>query len=300
MPSSHELLYPAAIQRIDRLELRARHIVEGFLSGRHRSPYFGQSVEFLQHREYVPGDDLRHVDWKVWARQDRYYLKQYEEDTNMRCTLLVDVSGSMRYGSGPLSKYEYGATIAASLAYLLIKQQDAVGCITFDETIRRTAPVRSRRNHLESIVQTLVAEQPRDKTQLLPILREVAEANPRRGMMIVISDFLADVDSTLKGLKMLRRRGHEVLVFHVLDDDEIDFPFEGPTRFEGLESALHVACNPRALRAGYLDALQAFLDAMRRACASQVADYALVRTSDPFDVVLASYLSNRLGMHHRN
>ncbi|MFV2068457.1 MAG: DUF58 domain-containing protein [Pirellulales bacterium] len=300
MPDSHKLLRPDAIARIERLELRARHIVEGFLSGPHRSPYFGQSIEFLQHREYVPGDDLRHVDWKVWARQDRLYLKQYEEDTNLRCTLLVDVSGSMRYGSGPLNKYEYGATIAASLAYLLLKQQDAVGCITFDKTIRTTTPVRSRRNHLNLITQALVAEEPREKTELLTILREVAEANPRRGMIVVISDFLVDVDSTLKGLKMLRRRGHDVLVFHLLDDDELDFPFEGPTRFEGLESSLHIACNPRALRAGYLDAIQSFLDRMRRECASQVVDYALVRTSDPFDVVLASYLSSRLGMHQRN
>ena len=152
MPDSKRFLHPEAIKRIARLELRARHIVEGFLSGMHRSPYFGQSVEFLQHREYTRGDDLRHIDWKVWAKQDRYYVKQYEEDTNLRCTLLVDVSGSMQYGRGPLNKYEYGCTIAASLAYLLLRQQDAVGCVAFDDAMRATVPLRTKRNHLNSIV----------------------------------------------------------------------------------------------------------------------------------------------------
>ncbi len=147
MPDSKRFLHPEAIERIARLDLRARHIVEGFLSGMHRSPYFGQSVEFRQHREYAPGDDLRHVDWKVWARQDRYYVKQFEEDTNLRCQLLVDVSASMRYGNGPLNKYEYACTVAASLAYLVLKQQDAVGCASFDERIRTTVPARSKRNH---------------------------------------------------------------------------------------------------------------------------------------------------------
>ncbi len=151
-PDSKRFLHPEAIKRISRLELRARHIVEGFLSGMHRSPYFGQSVEFLQHREYALGDDLRHVDWKVWAKQDQFYVKQFEEETNLRVTLLVDVSGSMLYGRGPLNKYEYACTSAVSLAYLLLRQQDAVGCVAFDETTRATVPLRSKRNHLMSII----------------------------------------------------------------------------------------------------------------------------------------------------
>jgi uncharacterized protein (DUF58 family) len=155
MPASKRFLHPEAIGRIARLDLRARHVVEGFLSGIHRSPFFGQSVEFLQHRQYAPGDDLRHVDWKVWAKQDRYYVKQFEEDTNLRATLLVDVSGSMQYGSGPMTKYEYGATLAASLAYLLLRQQDAVGAIAFDEAIRVRVPQRTKRSHLTTIADAL-------------------------------------------------------------------------------------------------------------------------------------------------
>lgn len=299
-PDSKRFLHPEAIQRIGRLEIRARHIVEGFLSGMHRSPYFGQSVEFLQHREYAPGDDLRRVDWKVWAKQDRYYVKQYEEDTNMRCTLLVDISGSMQYGSGALNKNEYGCTIAASLAYLLLRQQDAVGCVAFDERIRAKVPLRSKRNHLDFVVQALAVNKPAWKTEMYQILRDVAESHPRRGMMVLISDLLADTAGTLKGLKLLRQRGHDVMVFHLLDDDELDFPFNGPTRFEGLESDDTLNCNPRALREGYLAALGAFLDEVRLGCAKRTVDYALLRTSQPLDVALATYLSNRLGMHHRN
>jgi uncharacterized protein (DUF58 family) len=300
MPDSKRFLHPEAIKRIARLDLRARHIVEGFLSGMHRSPYFGQSVEFLQHREYAIGDDLRHVDWKVWARQDRMVVKQFEEDTNLRCTLLVDVSNSMTYGNGPLSKYEYGCTVAASLAYLLLKQQDGVGCVAFDDKVRVKVPVRSKRNHILSIIESLDVNKPRDKTELYGIMRAVAESYPRRGMMVLVSDLLSDPEATLKGLKLLRQRGHDVMVFHILDDDEIDFPFSGPTRFDGLESADYLNCNPRALREGYLEQLNLFLDQMRRGCAQNTVDYAMIRTSAPLDAALATFLSNRLGMHHRN
>lgn len=288
------------------MDLRARHIVEGFLAGMHRSPYFGQSIEFVQHREYVPGDDLRHLDWKVWAKQDRMYIKQYEEDTNLRCTLLVDVSNSMRYGNGHFTKYEYSATIASCLAYLLLRQQDAVGCVAFDEKVRSKIPVRSKKNHIMSVIESLNVSEPADKTNMFDVLREVAEAYPRRGMMILISDMLAEKDDRvdregmLKGLKLLRQRGHDVMVFHVMDDEELDFNFNGPMRFEGLESDAFLNCNPRALRDGYLEALNAYLEEMRLGCARNTVDYALVRTSDPLDAVLATYLSNRLGMHHKN
>ena len=300
MPDSKRFLHPEAIKRISRLDLRARHIVEGFLSGMHRSPYFGQSVEFLQHREYVAGDDLRHVDWKVWAKQDRLYVKQYEEDTNLRCTMLVDVSNSMVYGRGALNKYEYACTVVSSLAYLLLKQQDAVGCLAFDEKVRTRVPVRSKRNHINSIIQSLNVTEPQDKTEMYTILRAAAENLPRRGMIVLVSDLLVDLEGTIKGLKLLRQRGHDVLVFHIMDDDELDFPFSGPTRFEGLETLDHLNCNPRALREGYLEALNAFLDEIRRRCARNTVDYALIRTSQPLDAALATYLSNRLGMHHRN
>ena len=299
MPDSRRFLHPEAIKRIARLELRARHIVEGFLSGMHRSPYFGQSVEFLQHREYVPGDDLRHVDWKVWARQDRLYVKQFEEDTNLRCTMLVDVSHSMQYGNGPLNKYEYACTLAASLAYLVLKQNDAIGCIAFDERIRMQVPTRSKRNHLQSVIESLEISRPRDKTDMYGIFRGVAESTARRGMMVLFSDLLADPAATIRGLRLLRQRGHDVLVLHVMDDDELDFPFSGPTRFEGLESIDYLNCNPRALREGYLAAVHAFLDEMRRECARNSVDYALIRTSQPLDAALATFLSCRLGTLRR-
>jgi uncharacterized protein (DUF58 family) len=288
------------VGRIAHLDVRARHIVEGFLSGIHRSPYFGQSIEFLQHREYARGDDPRHIDWKVWAKQDRYYVKQFEEETNLRCTMLVDVSGSMRYGSGSLNKYEYGCTIAASLAYLLLRQQDSVGCVSFDESTRVIVPARSKRNHLQSIIQALDVSSPREKTDLFRILRKIVDEYPRRGMVVLISDLLTERDGLFRGLRLLKQRGHDVLVFHVMDDDELDFEFNGPTRFDGLESADRLNCNPRALREGYLESLHAYLDEVRRGCARHVVDYALIRTSQPLDVALATYLSSRLGMHHRN
>ncbi|MFV1965449.1 MAG: DUF58 domain-containing protein [Pirellulaceae bacterium] len=300
MPDSKRFLHPDAIKRIARLQLRARHIVEGFLSGMHRSPYFGQSVEFLQHREYATGDDLRHVDWKVWARQDRLYVKQFEEDTNVRCTLLVDVSASMAYGRGATTKYEYACTLAGCLAYLVLKQQDAVGCVAFDEKVRYQVPPRSKRNHLQSVIDALHVNTPREKTDMVAIMRSVAESSPRRGMMVLLSDMLADPESTLRGLRLLRQKGHDVLVFHVMHDDELDFPFTGPVRFEGLESSDHLNCNPRALREGYLKALGRFLERVRRGCVRNTIDYALIRTSQPLDAALATYLSTRLGMHHKN
>ena len=300
MPDSKRFLHPEAIQRIARLDLRARHIVEGFLSGEHRSPYFGQSIEFLQHREYAPGDDPRRVDWKVFAKQERLYVKQYEEETNLRATLVVDVSGGMQYGSGPLNKYEYAATIAASLAYLLLRQQDAVGCISFDDKVRRTVPIRSRMNHLHSVIAALDASVPRDKTDVAAVLERVAEETPRRGMIALISDLFCDRPGLFRGLRLLRQRGHDVMVFHVMDDDELEFNFTGPTRFERLEAAESLNCNPRALREGYLEAMRGFLDEVRRGCAQHGCDYALIRTRQPLDAALAAYLSSRLGMHHRN
>jgi uncharacterized protein (DUF58 family) len=297
-PASERFLHPEAIRRIGRLEIRARQVVEGFMNGLHRSPYFGQSIEFAQHRGYTPGDDPRHVDWKVWAKQDRLYVKQFEEDASMRTSLLVDVSASMRYGSGPLNKYEYAATAAASLAYLLLRQHDTVACLAFDDRIRARTPLRSGMAHLTSIVHTLENNPPEQKTDAGRVLREIAEASGRRGMMIVVSDLLGDVDATLRGLRLLRQRGHDVLVLHIMDDDELDFPFDGPTRFEGLELPQHLNCNPRALREGYLAAVERFLAALRHGCARDAVDYALIRTSEPLDAALAKFLSYRLAARH--
>jgi uncharacterized protein (DUF58 family) len=294
MPDSRSFLHPEAIKRISRLDLRAEHIVEGFLSGMHRSPYFGQSVEFLQHRQYVPGDDLRHVDWQVWARQDRLVVKQFEEDTNMRVNLLVDVSNSMEYGQGAFNKFEYAATIATSLAYLILKNQDAVGCLTFDQQVRDRLPTHSKRTQLQAIIRSLESSTTAKKTELLSIFQTAAETYPRRGMMVVVSDLFGDVQQTLKGLRLLRQRGHDVLVFQLLDDDELDFPFEGSMCFEDLESDQTLNCNPKALREGYLAELTQFLADLRHGCAQASIDYKLVRTSDPVDAVLAEFLSRRM------
>jgi uncharacterized protein (DUF58 family) len=290
---SKRSLHPEVIKRIGRLEVRARHIVEGSLAGMHRSPYFGQSVEFLQHRQYVPGDDLRRVDWKVWAKQDRLYLKQYEEDTNLRCALLVDISASMSYGGGAMSKCDYAVTAASALAYLLLRQQDSVGVVAFDAGIRQAIPQRTTTSHLQTIVRALQTKDPRDKTDLYEVLTRVAETYPRRGMIVLISDMLVDAEKSLRGLRLLRQRGHDVLVLHILDDDELDFPFDQPSRFEGLETDDQLSCNPRALRAGYLESLNRFLDTLRHGCARDNIDYALIRTSDPLDAALTEFLKHR-------
>ncbi len=287
-------LHPQAIARITRLDLRARQVVEGFISGMHRSPFFGHSVEFVQHREYVPGDDIRHLDWKVWSKTDRFFIKQFEEETNLRATLVVDVSESMHYGNGPLNKYAYGCTVTACLAYLLLRQQDAVGCITFDDSVRQIVPSRSATNHIEAIVNAMHVSKPAEKTDLYAILRRVTESISGRGMIVLISDLLADREPLFKGLEMLRHRRHDVLLFHVLDDDELTFPFAGTTRFEGMEELPNLLCDPRALRDGYLEALEEYLVEVRRGCARLGIDYAQVKTSDYLDAVLSKFLHHRM------
>ena len=295
-PASRRYLHPEAIARIARLELRARAVVEGVLAGLHKSPYKGQSVEFLQHREYVRGDDLRRVDWKVWGRQDRLYVKEFEEETNLRLALLVDASASMDYRSGPLSKYDCAATLAASLAWLALSHGDAAGCAVFDDKVRASVPARTKRSQLTSVVEVLETPRGGRGTAFLPVLRSLAETLPRRGLVVVVSDLLGDRDGVFKGLQMLRKRGHDLVLLHVLDDDELDFPFDGPTRFEGLEIPDHIACNPRALRAGYLAALEDFLADVRRQAAAARCDYSLVRTREPLDAALVKFLSRRARM----
>ncbi|MFM8377941.1 MAG: DUF58 domain-containing protein [Planctomycetia bacterium] len=289
-------MHPEAIARIARLELRARAVVEGVLAGLHKSPYKGQILEFLQHREYVRGDDLRRVDWKVWGRQDRLYVKEFEEETNLRLALLVDASASMDYGSGPLSKYDCAATLAASLAWLALSHGDAAGCAVFDDKVRASVPARTKKSQLTSVVEVLETPRGGRGTAFLPVLRSLAETLPRRGLVVVVSDLLGDRDGVFKGLQMLRKQGHDLVLLHVLDDDELDFPFDGPTRFDGLEIPDHIACNPRALRAGYLAALEEFLADVRRRAAAARCDYSLVRTREPLDAALVKFLSRRARM----
>ncbi|MDO4585418.1 MAG: DUF58 domain-containing protein [Planctomycetia bacterium] len=294
--SESQLFQPEALKRVHRLELRAKYLVEGLLSGKHKSPFFGQSLEFLQHRQYTPGDDLRRIDWKVWGKQDRFYVKQFEDETNLRATLLVDASASMRYNSTSegMSKYEYAATLAVSLAYLLLKQKDAVGLVRFDDEIRQTVPQQTSRNHLLTLIQTLEKEPQAKKTEISEILRKTAEMFPRRGLILLFSDLFVPRTELWQGLKALRSRGHDVLVFHILDPEELDFTFQGPTRFEGLEMPDILRCNPRALREGYLAEMQTYLEEIRRGCAEGEMDYALVRTTDSLDKTLSRMLLKRL------
>jgi len=262
----------------------------------HRSPYFGQSVEFVQHREYVAGDDFRRIDWKVWSKTDKYYIKQYEEDTNLRTTLIVDLSESMLFGSGAMTKYEYGCTITAALAYLLLKQQDAVGLVAFDSEIRSRVAARSKHTHLHAILSALDSEEPAEKTDIYDVLRQVADKQSRKGMIVIISDLLVDPDNLFRGLRLLRYRGHDVLILHVMDDQELDFNYSGTTKFEGMEEMGDLVCDPRSLRDGYLAAINSFLDELRRRCARNTIDYQTIRTSEHLDAALAHYLSHRIGM----
>jgi uncharacterized protein (DUF58 family) len=265
----------------------------------HKSPYKGNSVEFLQHREYTRGDDLRRVDWKVWGRQDRFYVKEYENETNLRLFLLVDGSASMdyippRFDQLPgLTKYDYAATLATSLAWLGLSQGDAVGASIFDEQVRTSVPARTNRSHLSSLIAGL--EKPRQKhcSDFHAVLRNLAENLPRRGLVIIFSDLFGEREALYKGLQVLRQRGHDVAICHVLDDDELDFPFDGPTRFEGLELGGEISCNPRALRDGYLQAMEQFLGEVRHRSAASQCDYQLVRTSQAVDKTLVNFLSRR-------
>ncbi len=296
---THDLeryLQPDEIAKISRLELRARKVVEGFVSGLHRSPYFGQSIEFVQHREYVPGDDTRRIDWKVWSRTDRYYLKQFEEDTNVRVVLLVDGSESMQFGSGALTKFEYAQTVAAALAMLVLKQNDSVGVGLFDSQVRTMIPASSRHNHLNTILQGLSTETATGKTDIISVLRKAAETMTQRSIVILISDLFCDREQLFKGLQLLRQRKHEVLIVHTMDAQELDFDYSGTLRFEGLEDGGKLTCDPAALRAGYQNALEKFLNTIRQRCAGSLVDYRLTRTSEHLDAVLSHLLNYRIGM----
>ena len=295
MPDSKRYLRPEVTSRIRRLELTARRVVEGFLSGMHRSPYSGQSIEFLQHRQYTAGDEIRHIDWKVYARQDRLHIKQYEEETNLRLTLLVDRSGSMAYGEGESNKFDYASSLSASLAYLALRQKDAVALYAFDDVVHRSIASRSNQHQLSRLLTVLETIGTDGRTDLLHVAKEVAQSIPRRGLVVLFSDLLG-VDRLVEGLRVLRQRGHDVAIFHVLHDHELDFEFSGATRFEGLETESVLNCNPRALREGYLEALTEFLEQTRKACGRLSIEYMAVRTSDPLDAVLAKFLATRQSM----
>jgi len=260
----------------------------------HKSPYHGFSVEFAQHREYVPGDDIKHVDWKVYGRTERFYLKQYEEETNLVCWLLLDVSESMRYGSTEVTKYDYSCFTAAALAYLILHQQDSVGLITFDDQPRKFLRPSSQPSQLKEIVKIMNAGLGREKTHLAPIFHELAERIGRRAIVVILSDLFDDVEPLLAGIKHLRHKRHEVVVFHILDAAEAEFPFQETTLFRGLEQWGELLTDPRSLRQGYLDELNAFHRELQHGCREQNIDYVPLRTDMNLGVALSAYLGNRL------
>jgi uncharacterized protein (DUF58 family) len=278
------------------LELRARSIVEGYVSGLHRSPFHGFSIEFAEHREYSPGDDLRYVDWKVFGKSDKIYLKQYEEETNLVTYMLLDTSESMRYRSAdaPLSKLEYAQCVAASLAYLILQQQDSVGLVTFDREVRALVRPSSNPSHMKQLLHVMEHTVPDRKTQTGPIFHDLAERFKRRGLVLVLSDLFDDVNSMLAGLKHLRHRRHEVVVFQVLDPAELEFPFRQTTLFRGLEHLGDVLTDPRALRKAYLNEFGKFLQAVNKGCRAQNIDYLQLRTDQSLEIALSSYLASRL------
>jgi uncharacterized protein (DUF58 family) len=302
MENAHQYLDPVALAKVRGLEMQARLIVEGYLSGMHKSPYHGFSVEFAQHREYVPGDDLKHLDWKVYSRTGRFYLKQYDEETNLNCWLLVDASESMRYGSGAInldgtpviSKYDYACMAAAALAYLILGQQDAAGLVTYDNAIRQFLRPSTQSSHLKQIVNLLNKGAGREKTSLGPIFHDVAERISRRGIIIVLSDFFDEPESILTGLKHLRHKRQEVIVLHVLDRAEVEFPFQEATLFRGMEQMPELLTDPRSLRDGYLEQLHLFMDELKHGCLNQNIDYVQMRTDSSLGQALSAYLAHRL------
>lgn len=288
-------LDPRTLAKLSGLALRARHIVEGYVAGLHKSPYHGFSIEFAEHREYAPGDDLRYVDWKVFGRTDKVYLKQYEDETNLICYLVLDVSESMTYQSAgaAMSKLQYAQCLAAALGWLVLKQQDAVGLSTFDSQIRAMIRPAGNPSHLEQLLHVMEAAVPGKKTAAGPIFHELAQRLTKRGVVIVLSDLFDDVESLAAGLKHFRHRRHDVVLLHVLDPAELDFPFRGPTEFKGLEEFPEVQADPAVIRRAYLRELNAYRQSLEQACRRENIDYFLLRTDQPLDLALTQVLATR-------
>lgn len=294
--SSPTSLDPRTLAKLKGLQLRARHIVEGYVAGLHRSPYHGFSIEFAEHREYAPGDDLRYLDWKAFGRTDKFYLKQYEDETNLICYLVLDVSESMRYQGpdSPLSKFEYAQCMAAAMAWLVLQQQDSVGLVTFDREIRTSARPGSHATHLSQLLQVMESTTLEAKTATGPIFHELAERFRKRGVVLILSDFFDDVASMMAGLRHFGHRRHDVILFHVLDPAELEFPFRSPTLFKGLEQLPEVLADPRSLRKAYLSEFESYRKEIQKGCRGYGMDYQLMRTDQAFDTALHSYLGRRM------
>ncbi len=284
---------PEGLARVGNMELVARQVVEGFLTGRHRSPYHGFSAEYLDHRQYAPGDEIRALDWKILARTDKYYVKLFEDETNLRATILLDCSASMGFQSGTLSKLEYGSYLAAALSYLMLHQNDAVGLVLFDREVRQFLAPRARPTQFRQILELLEPTPDKSDTDLGTVLHEVAERVRKRGLIILISDMLDEPAKVADGLQHFRHNGHEVVVFHVMDDAELTFPYDRLTRFKDIEGVGRLVANPKSLRARYLTRMQTFLETVRTGCFERGVAYHLADTKQPYATFLAGYLEAR-------
>ncbi len=297
--ATHSDLYrkyldPTIVAQLSGLELKARLVVEGFVSGLHKSPHHGFNVEFTQHRQYEPGDEIKNIDWRVFARSDRYYIKQYEEETNLKTYLLIDTSASMRYSSGGgVCKYEYATYLAAALAYLLLKQQDAVGLGLFNQELEKYLPPRSNPTHLREIFTILSAVQPAMQTDIAAVFHALAERFQRRGLVVIFSDLMDDPAIVIPALQHFRHKKHEVLLFHILDPVEIELPFREHTRFVDMENGEEILTHPEAIREDYQKRINAYIDNYKRRCGQARIDYHLINTSTPFDYALRDYLRKR-------
>ncbi len=284
---------PKVLAKLKKLHLRAHLVVDGVMTGIHPSRAKGVSSEFEEHREYSQGDDLRRIDWKAYGKFDRYFIKEYRETTNLKAYILLDSSSSMSYSSDGWSKFDYGSTLAASVAYLMLKQQDAVGLITFSSKIEKVIPPKAVHGYLFAILRELEDRKPQGKTETGPILQELAGSLKRRGLVLLISDLLDQPEEVLKGLRQIRSRGNDVIVFQLLDRDELDFPFKEAALFQDLEEDLRLLTDPYAIRSAYLKVLQELIDNYRRSCASELIDYSLLDTSVGLDRALIRYLNWR-------
>lgn len=294
MAPVEKYLKPEVIRTVSRLDLRAKFIVEGFLTGLHASPFHGFSVEFSEHRRYVQGDDPKDIDWLVYARTERYYIKKYEAETNITGYLLMDLSESMGYTyRQELTKFEYCICLAAALSYLMIHQQDPVGLITFGETLEKSLPARSRRSHLGEILAALAQSQPHGRTDLATNIEKIAAMIKHQSLIMIFSDLLTDPDGVIKSLHQLRHAGHDVILFHVMDEAEVTFPFSGNVMLEDPESTESMTLDASGIKSDYLDALQEFQEKYRQECQSMGADYLALDTSMPFDRALMEYLTQR-------
>jgi len=292
--SPRRLADPQTLARIARLELRARAVVEGIISGMHRSPHRGYSVEFAQHRNYSPGDEIRHIDWKVFGRSDRLYVKQYEEETNLKAYFVLDASASMNYRSGALSKLDYGAIIAASLSSLLLQQRDSVGLALFSDGVRSFMPASSTPSHLRLVLTQLEHVETAPRTGISHTFHDLAERIRRRSLIIVLSDLFDDPQAVVRGLQHFRHRKHEVIVFHLLDRDELTFPFRETVVFQGMEEEGQMPAEPNALRREYLRLFEEYQTALRRGCRELGMDYVVMPTDQPVDSALSEYLHRRM------